>query len=65
MKPCACVMLINPREEILITQRSPKLLFPCAWVLPGGHLEPNEGMLEGGLRECVEEVGLVSGTSLL
>jgi 8-oxo-dGTP pyrophosphatase MutT (NUDIX family) len=32
--------------------------FGGQWVLPGGHLEPGEDVIKGGLRECQEEVGL-------
>ena len=41
-----------------MTRRAKKLSFPGAWVLPGGHLEKGEGLFEGGIRECEEEVGL-------
>lgn len=32
--------------------------FPGVWVPPGGHIEPDETLLEGGLRELSEETGL-------
>ena len=32
--------------------------FPRAWVFPGGHLEVDEGLEEGALREFYEEVGV-------
>lgn len=42
-----------------MTERSASLrTYPNAWVLPGGHLEAGEGVFQGGIRECCEEVGL-------
>jgi len=44
--------------------------FPKAWVFPGGHLEVDEGLDEGALREFFEETGIkvdvkkVSGSHL-
>ena len=32
--------------------------FPSAWVFPGGHLEVDEGLEEGSLREFFEEIGV-------
>ena len=32
--------------------------WPCAWVFPGGHIEVNEGIDEGSLREFHEETGV-------
>ena len=32
--------------------------FPRAWVFPGGHIEVDEGLDEGSLREFFEEVGV-------
>ena len=32
--------------------------FPGAWVIPGGHLEPNEDLEFGALRELREETGI-------
>ena len=32
--------------------------FPSAWVFPGGHIEVDEGLDEGALREFFEETGV-------
>ena len=32
--------------------------WPSAWVYPGGHIEVNEGLDEGSLRELHEEIGV-------
>ena len=32
--------------------------FPRAWVFPGGHIEVDEGLDEGALREFFEETGV-------
>jgi 8-oxo-dGTP diphosphatase len=43
----------------LLTQRLwTSKIFPGAWVLPGGHLDPKETTFVAALREVKEEVGL-------
>ena len=32
--------------------------WPRGWVFPGGHIDPDEGLDEGALRELHEEVGV-------
>lgn len=32
--------------------------WPSAWVFPGGHIEVDEGLDEGSLREFYEETGV-------
>ena len=34
------------------------MIFPNAWVFPGGHLDPLESLEEGGAREVNEETGI-------
>jgi 8-oxo-dGTP pyrophosphatase MutT (NUDIX family) len=34
------------------------MLFPNAWVFPGGHLEVGENIETGALREVAEEAGI-------
>jgi 8-oxo-dGTP pyrophosphatase MutT (NUDIX family) len=41
-------------KKILATQRHERMSFGSLWVLPGGHLESGETIIEGGLRECEE-----------
>ncbi|XP_042295371.1 nucleoside diphosphate-linked moiety X motif 17 [Sceloporus undulatus] len=53
------VLLQSSGRRILLTRRSKALsLFPNVWVPPGGHVEPNEQLLDAGLRELQEETGL-------
>lgn len=33
-------------------------IFPHAWVLPGGHVEPGETLEEAVIRELMEETGV-------
>ena len=35
--------------------------FPNAWVLPGGHIEPEESMERSVIREVYEETGIKIG----
>jgi len=44
---------------MLITRRSSQMSqFPHCWVLPGGRLESGESLLQCGIRELREEVGI-------
>ena len=44
--------------EILLIRRAPDRMYPGLWQCVTGKLEPNERILEGALREVVEETGL-------
>jgi 8-oxo-dGTP pyrophosphatase MutT (NUDIX family) len=51
--------VFDSMDRLLITRRCKRLKhFPGAWVLPGGHVDPLEGLEEAGLRELFEEAGL-------
>lgn len=53
------VILQTANRKILLTRRSAALrIFPNVWVPPGGHIEPDEQILDAGLRELKEETGL-------
>ncbi|XP_051921629.1 nucleoside diphosphate-linked moiety X motif 17 [Hippocampus zosterae] len=53
------IILESADQSVLLTRRAKHLrIFPNIWVLPGGHLEPDETLLEAGLRELKEETGL-------
>ncbi|KAF1388565.1 hypothetical protein PFLUV_G00091610 [Perca fluviatilis] len=53
------IILQTANERVLLTRRAKELrIFPNVWVPPGGHLEPDETLLEAGLRELQEETGL-------
>lgn len=53
------IILQTANQRVLLTRRSKELhVFPNVWVPPGGHLEPDETLLDAGLRELKEETGL-------
>ncbi len=55
--PATCVLVVNPREQVLLVQRSvdPR---KGEWCLPGGFIEIGESPEAGALRELAEETGL-------
>ncbi|XP_041842925.1 nucleoside diphosphate-linked moiety X motif 17-like isoform X2 [Melanotaenia boesemani] len=53
------ILLQTANRRLLLTRRAQQLrIFPNVWVPPGGHVEPDETLLEAGLRELEEETGL-------
>lgn len=53
------ILLQSTSREVLLTRRAKALnIFPNVWVPPGGHIEPDEQVLDAGLRELREETGL-------
>lgn len=53
------ILLQTANKRVLLTRRAEKLrIFPSVWVPPGGHVEPEETLLDAGLRELREETGL-------
>ncbi|XP_063001856.1 nucleoside diphosphate-linked moiety X motif 17 [Elgaria multicarinata webbii] len=53
------VLLQSAGRKVLLTRRSMNMtIFPNVWVPPGGHVEPDEQLLDAGLRELREETGL-------
>ncbi|XP_019774769.1 nucleoside diphosphate-linked moiety X motif 17 isoform X6 [Tursiops truncatus] len=53
------VVLQSSDQTVLLTRRTQTLnVSPNLWVPPGGHVEPDEELLDGGLRELWEESGL-------
>ena len=47
--------------EILMLKRSPGRIFPGVWQCVTGGLEPGERVVDGALRELVEETGIGPG----
>ncbi|XP_022617299.1 nucleoside diphosphate-linked moiety X motif 17 [Seriola dumerili] len=53
------ILLQTANQKVLLTRRAKELrIFPNVWVPPGGHVEPDETLLDAGLRELQEETGL-------
>ena len=50
-----CVVIIDDQGQLVLTKRAD---LPV-WCLPGGAVEPDETLVETGLREVREETGLV------
>jgi len=59
----ACILLESSDGHILLQRRALHLrTFPGLWTPPGGHVEDGETLLEAGLRELNEEVGIAVTT---
>lgn len=54
-EPVVGLFIFNPDEQLL-TMRSHK--WRDAWVIPGGHIDAGETMVEAAVRESKEETGL-------
>jgi mutator protein MutT len=60
-----CMAIISNDNKLLLTKRTSNLIFPNAWVLPGGHMESGESVEESLLREVYEETGIKAKSSYL
>ena len=58
----AHIWLINRNKELLLQLRSPnKASFPNCWdISAAGHINHGESVIEGGLRELKEELGVTA-----
>lgn len=52
-------IIVNSRNEILISQRAPHKMYPFEWECNGGSILIGETSLQGILREIKEELGIV------
>lgn len=50
--------IFDDRGRLLVTRRSPTIVLPDLWCLPGGHLDPGERLDAAVVREVREETGL-------
>jgi mutator protein MutT len=51
--------IISKEGKLLLTKRQSKMIFPNAWVLPGGHLDLGESLEQCIVREIQEETGII------
>jgi 8-oxo-dGTP pyrophosphatase MutT (NUDIX family) len=59
IKVAVCMAVLDANDKLLITRRCKNLkYFPSCWVMPGGHLDPQEDLEVCGLRELREEAGI-------
>ena len=59
VKLASCLVVQDRANKVFLTLRTAKLrVFPNAWVLPGGHIDPGESLEEGVIRELSEETGI-------
>jgi 8-oxo-dGTP pyrophosphatase MutT (NUDIX family) len=55
---CAGALILDDDGRIFVQRRSPdRSLFPNAWDIVGGHLEPGESTMDALRREIQEETG--------
>lgn len=59
-KSSVCGIIVN--EHILLLKRAYREGKSNGWCLPGGKVEPGESSLAGGIRETLEETGIVIDT---
>jgi 8-oxo-dGTP pyrophosphatase MutT (NUDIX family) len=58
-KVAVCLTLVDRDSKVLLTRRHIKMkIFPHAWVLPGGHVDPGESLEQAVIRELFEETGI-------
>ena len=51
--------ILDKDGKLLMTRRPMKMrIFPWAWVLPGGKVDPGETLEESVIREIHEETGI-------
>jgi 8-oxo-dGTP diphosphatase len=53
------IAVVRRGNQVLLAQRS-RGSYLGKWGFPGGHLERGESVVEGGLRELLEETGVVA-----
>ena len=60
LQKCAvCMAVMDGDGRLLVTRRVKNMrIFPWAWVLPGGHIDPGEKLEESVRREIAEETGI-------
>ena len=54
----SCAIIINPFNQVLVTQRSINMPLPLKWEFPGGKIEENETAEACLIREIKEELNI-------
>jgi 8-oxo-dGTP diphosphatase len=54
----SCAIILNPQNQILVTQRSSTMHLPLKWEFPGGKIEANETPEACLIREIKEELNI-------
>ncbi|MDP3466779.1 MAG: (deoxy)nucleoside triphosphate pyrophosphohydrolase [Daejeonella sp.] len=54
----SCAIIINPFDQVLVTQRSALMPLPLKWEFPGGKIEENETAEACLIREIKEELNI-------
>lgn len=55
---CVGAVIFDPAGRLLLVQRANPPSAGC-WSVPGGRVEPGEGLIEATVREVAEETGLI------
>jgi 8-oxo-dGTP diphosphatase len=61
----SCAIIINPFDQVLVTQRSINMPLPLKWEFPGGKIEADETAEACLIREIKEELNIeieITGT---
>jgi mutator protein MutT len=58
VKIAVCMAIMSKDDKLFLTKRQQRMIFPNAWVLPGGHIELQETFEECVVREVWEESGI-------
>jgi len=54
----SCAIIINPFDQVLVTQRSALMSLPLKWEFPGGKIEEGETAEACLIREIKEELNI-------
>lgn len=54
-------LIIDGPEGILLVRQYRYLIDSVSWEIPGGKVDPGEGLAEAARRECLEETGFACG----
>ena len=58
LRKVSAVFLIKENGKYLFQKRKKDSIYAGAYVLPGGHIEQNETIFEGAVRELYEELDI-------